>query len=138
MTFQEIINMIRTTAETVNPTGSFIHGRNSDAANTPEKAYPRIHLYPFKRKRAKNNIHHRTSDLLIAFVKQDSGDNDVEEREEIIAEMDVLCGAFLESLEDVYDTAIQFDDITEEPQYNILEGVSGYALQLRIITINGC
>lgn len=130
--------MIRDTAETVNPTGTFIHGRNSDAANSVELPYPRIHLYPFVQDRDAIDTEKRTSNLLLSFVKEDSGEQDMDERETIISEMDTLVDSFLSQLETDYENSIEFTQIRTEPQYQILEGVSGYTLQLNIATQVGC
>jgi hypothetical protein len=63
MTFSQVLNMVRDTANAVNPTGTFIHGRNSDAANAQDLPYPRIHLYPFTQDREPNDDYKRTSTL---------------------------------------------------------------------------
>ena len=138
MDYQQIINAIRNAANAVNPTGTFIHGRNSDAANRPDAPYPRIHLYPFTQDRQPNDLERRSSSILMAFVKADTGDNDVNEREAIIAEMDALCNAFIDELIEENSDAVQFDSVRTEPQYNVLEGVSGFSLSINMVTVAGC
>lgn len=138
MTFSEVLNMVRDTANAVNPTGTFIHGRNSDAANSSDLPYPRIHLYPFRQDRDPIETEKRTSTLLFSFVKADSGDQDQEERELIITEMDALVDAFIDRMAEDYSHSVEFTQIQTEPQYQILEGVSGYSLQLNIRTQVGC
>ena len=138
MTFSQVLNMIRDTANAVNPTGTFIHGRNSDAANSSSLPYPRIHLYPFKQDRDPIEPEKRTSTLLFSFVKADSGEQDEEERETIITEMDALVDSFVDQLITDYENDVEFSQITTEPQYQILEGVSGYSLQLNIKTQVSC
>lgn len=138
MTFQEVLNMVRETAETVNPTGTFVNGRNSDAANASDSPYPRIHLYPFTQERDPIEDHKRTSNLLLSFVDLDSGEQDAEERETIIANMDTLVDAFIAQLQADFENDVEFTQIRTEPQYQILEGVSGYSLQLNIKTQVGC
>ena len=138
MTFSQVLNMIRDTANAVNPTGTFIHGRNSDAANSSDKPYPRIHLYPFRQDRDPIEPEKRTSNLLFSFVKADTGEQDEEEREAIITEMDSLVDSFIDRLIEDYSHSVEFSQITTEPQYQILEGVSGYSLQLNIKTQTGC
>ena len=132
MTFQQVLNMVRDTANAVNPTGHFIHGRNSDAADASDKPYPHVILYPFTQDRAPNDTFKRTSNLLFSFVEKDQGDQDPAPREVIIAAMDVLCEAFIDRLEVDYDSDIEFTSIRSEPQYQILEGVSGYSLSITI------
>lgn len=131
--------MIRDTANAVNPTGTFVHGRNSDAANIGSgESYPRIHLYPFTQEREPLDDHKRTSNLLLSFVELDSGEQDTEERETIIANMDALVDSFMTKLQTDFENDVEFTQIRTEPQYQILEGVSGYTLQLNIKTQTGC
>lgn len=138
MTFSQVLNMIRDTANAVNPTGTFIHGRNSDAANASNLPYPRIHLYPFKQVREPLEPEKRTSNLMLAFVKADSGEQDEEERETIITEMDTLVDSFVDQLITDYKNDFEFTLINTEPLYQILEGVSGYALEINIKTQVSC
>ena len=138
MTFQQILDMVRDTANAVNPTGTFIHGRNSDAANSSSLPYPRIHLYPFPQERSPLDTFKRTTPLLFSFVELDDGTQDESERETIIANMDVLAQSFLDRLELDYETDIEFTSIRTEPQYQILEGVSGYSLSITIKSQVGC
>jgi hypothetical protein len=138
MTFSQVLNMVRDTANAVNPTGTFVHGRNSDAANSSSLPYPRIHLYPFKQDRDPLEPEKRTSTLMFSFVKADTGTQDEEEREDIITEMDALVDSFIDQLIADYENSVEFSQIVTEPQYQILEGVSGYSLQLNIKTQVGC
>jgi hypothetical protein len=138
MTFQQVLDMVRDTAKAVNPTGTFIHGRNSDGANSSALPYPRIMLYPFTQDREPNNTFRRTSNLLFSFVEKDEGFQDEAIREGIISRMDVLSQDFIDRLELDYETDVQFTAIRSEPQYQILEGVSGYSLSITIKSQVGC
>ena len=140
MTFQQVLNMIRDTANhaEVNQTGTFVHGRNSDAANAQGLPYPRIHLYPFIQEIDPLETHRRSSDLLLSFVEADDGSQDEAKREEIIARMGALVDSFVSQLTEDYENDVQFSSIRTEPQYQILEGVSGYTLSLKITTLTGC
>lgn len=138
MDYTQIIEAFRSAAVTVNPTGTFIHGRNSDAANRPDAPYPRIHLYPFTQERSPRDMERRTTDILMSFVKADTGNNDTDERDGIIAEMDVLCNAFIDELIEANDSSLQFDTMRTEPLYNVLEGVSGYSLRVSMVTVTPC
>jgi hypothetical protein len=120
----------------VNATGTFINGRNSDAANIPDAPYPRIHFYPFIQTRSPLDLQQRTSTILMAFVKADTGNNDVLEREEIIGEMGILCDTFVDELESA--NTLQFESVRTEPLFNVLDGVSGFSLELTIVSIAGC
>jgi len=132
MTYQQILDMVRDTAKAVNTTGTFIHGRNSDAANSQALPYPRIHLYPFTQEREPRDTFKRTTPLLFSFVEKDEGLQDEALREGIISRMDLLCQDFLDRLEEDYNSDIEFTSIRSEPQYQILEGVSGYTLSVTI------
>lgn len=138
MTFSQVVDAIRNAAETVNPTGTFVVGRNSDAANSSDLPYPRIHLYPFIQERDPLEDEKRTSNLLLSFVELDTGEQDTEERETIIANMDTLLDAFLAQLIEDNENSMEFTQIRTEPQFQILEGVSGYSLQLNIKTQVEC
>jgi len=138
MTFQQVLDMVRDTANAVNPTGTFIHGRNSDAANAQSLPYPRIHVYPFTQDRDPNDTYKRTSQLLFSFVEKDEGHQDAAKREVIIAAMDSLSQDFIDRLEVDYETDVEFTAIRSEPQYQILEGVSGYSLSITIKSQVGC
>ncbi len=138
MTFQQVLDMVRDTANAVNPTGTFIHGRNSDAANAQSLPYPRIHVYPFTQDRDPNDTYKRTSQLLFSFVEKDEGHQDAAKREVIIAAMDSLSQDFIDRLEVDYETDVEFTAIRSEPQYQILEGVSGYTLSMTIKSQVGC
>ena len=138
MTFQQVLDMVRDTANAVNPTGTFIHGRNSDAANAQSLPYPRIHVYPFTQDRDPSDTFKRTSQLLFSFVEIDAGDQDLAKREVIIAAMDALCDDFIEQIVTDYEHGVEFTAIRSEPQYQILEGVSGYSLSITIKSQVGC
>jgi len=138
MTFQQVLDMVRDTANAVNPTGTFIHGRNSDAANASGAPYPRIHVYPFTQDRDPSDTFKRTSQLLFSFVEIDAGDQDLAKREVIIAAMDALCDDFIDRLVVDYTSDVEFTAIRSEPQYQILEGVSGYTLSITIKSQTGC
>lgn len=138
MTYDQIITALEAAANVVNPTGSFIHGRNSDAANSSDLPYPRIHLYPFTQERDPLETEKRNTPLLFSFVKADDGSQDIEQRRVIIAEMETLVDAFLAELEDTQSANMEFVSVVTEPQYQILEGVSGYSLQLRFKSTVAC
>ena len=50
MTYLETVELIRATAITVNPTGTFIHGRRVDGSLAYDGHYPQILLEPFTTK----------------------------------------------------------------------------------------
>ena len=138
MTFQQILDMVRDTAKAVNPTGTFIHGRNSDAANAQSLPYTRIHLYPFTQDYDPTDTHKRTTQLLMAFVDKDSGAQDQAEREDIINRMNILTDEFLANLEVEFVSDVEFSALRSEPQYQVFEGMSGYSFRATIKSQVGC
>ncbi|MGB0918708.1 MAG: hypothetical protein ACPGU4_14030 [Flavobacteriales bacterium] len=138
MTFLQVLNMVRDTANAVNADGTFVHGRNSEAATKANKPYPRIHLLPFTQQSDPIETHQVRSNMFLQFHKADTGAQDSKEREEILSEMDTLCNAFVGSITENYSKSVQFVTIRTEPQYQVVEGVSGYSLQLEIQTVKGC
>ena len=45
--YQEIVDLIRNAAISVNPNGTFIHGLKSDGSLEYDEPMPQIHLYDF-------------------------------------------------------------------------------------------
>lgn len=119
--YQNIVDLIRATANAVNPSGTFVHARRSDGSLEYDGDMPQIHLYPFnvRGKEAKD------ADLLIGFWQQDSPETSNEEREAIISEMDVLSQQFFETLDET--ETIEIVNLITEPNYRQLAGtLSGY------------
>lgn len=134
LTYQNIVDLIRIVATAVNPSGTFVHARRSDGSLEYPGAMPQIHLYPFNI----SGNEGRQTELLIGFWQQDSPESSNEEREAIIAEMDILCREFLATLDDNYDT-IQLTNIVSEPNYRQLAGtLSGYTLKFTLIGSLDC
>lgn len=127
LTYQNIVDIIRDTATTVNPTGTFVHARRSDGSLEYSGAMPQIHLYPFQVKGS--NVNQAVeADLIIGFWKQDSPESSNEEREQIISDMDILQRAFKEELDETQ--TIELLNFVAEPNYRQLSGtLSGYIIR---------
>lgn len=126
-TYENLVDLIRNIANSVNPTGTFVHARRSDGSLEYDGAMPQIHLYPFTLRGTDT----KETDLLIAFWQQDSPASSNEEREAIIQEMDVLSRTFMETLDD-YET-LEILGFNGEPQYRQLAGtLSGFAVRFTI------
>jgi uncharacterized DUF497 family protein len=136
MKYHQIVSLIRDVSESVNPTGTFIHGRNSDAATAADRPYPRIVLYPFDTNQQGKDLERKTSNLLLTFVEPDSGENITEERETIIGRMDELVTEWLANLTD--RNAVELVSVRREQLIYVLEGVTGYSLALTIAHQDEC
>lgn len=135
MAYQDAVNVVRNAAAAVNASGFFVHGRRSDGSINYDEAFPQIHLYPFT---SSANIADNWVDIFdmqIGFWQQDSPESTPEEREAIIAEMDVLMRAFITELRNT--SLVQIDTLTTEPQYRTLSAtLSGYACRFRLTIVN--
>lgn len=131
MSYQAVVNVIRDTANAVNPTGTFTHGRRSDASLEFDGTFPQIHLFPFVGDVDKTNAYTESYSIQMLFCGQDAPDSSNEEREAIIAAMDVLSREFINTL---FDTdGVTMSRIRTEPNYRILSGTtSGYIVSFTL------
>jgi hypothetical protein len=129
MTYNEVVTLVSNIAATVNTDGAFFHGRTFDTTLEFGSLWPQIHLYPFTQTDDLNNGSTNKSDLLIGFWKPDGHENTMEQREEIISDMDELSRLFTEEFKK--SSGIQIISLRREPQYLTQMGVaSGVAVQL--------
>jgi hypothetical protein len=136
MKYQQVVKLIRDVSEVVNNTGTFIHGRNSDAAAASDRPYPRIVLYPFDTTQEGKDLERKQSNLLLTFVEPDTGQNSTAEREAIIDRMDVLIDEWLEDLTD--RNTVELVTVRREQLIYVIEGVTGCGLQLTIAHQDEC
>lgn len=138
MSYQTTVNAIRAAAEAVNPNGTFTHGRRVDASQKSiQTNFPLIHLFPININKASGAEFIDTSTILIGFFQQDRPDTSMEEREAIIAEMDMLCSSFLTELE--ANKKISVASVVAEPQYQMFSGtVSGFAIRFNLQDFTPC
>lgn len=131
MSYRAVVNVIRDTANAVNPTGTFTHGRRSDASLEFDGTFPQIHLFPFVGDVDKTNAYTESYSIQMLFCGQDTSDSSNEEREDIIAAMDVLSREFINTL---FDTdGVTMIRIRTEPNYRILSGTtSGYIVSFTL------
>lgn len=131
MTYKEIVTLVKTIAETINPDGSFFHGRTYETTLEFGSVYPQIHLYPFTMQPEQSNYNIIRSELLVAFWKQDGHENTMEQREDMIAEMDDLCVLFEAAIRATEN--VQVLSFRKEPQYLSQMGVvSGIACNISL------
>lgn len=135
MTYQGTVDLIRNLAYLVNPNGLFIHGRRSDGSLEYPNVFPQIHLYPLRQSVDINNGN-VISEALLFFWQQDSPESSNEEREAIIAQMDVLSINFLALLN---NEIIGLSNARKTPEYRQLAGtVSGYGLAFTLSSKISC
>jgi hypothetical protein len=134
--YQNIVNACRAAV----PNGErFIHGRLIDFSQGYTGTYPLITLLPFTVQDARStpDAVFDSASIVIGFWKQDRPDTTAEEREAIIAEMDLLSDAFLDNLLD--NSRIKLTNIQKEPQYQMFQAtLSGFAISLTIQLTQPC
>lgn len=147
MTHQQIIDLIRDTANTVNAGGGFVYGTRFDGsihsvstgADGVTPGFPLIHLYSSSKSVDRNNDNHKWS-LVVAFWYQDDlqnvpGQTDTA-REEILANAETLCDSFMEELS---GSMIMIENENQTPEVLQLAGtVSGWSCSFDIISKDDC
>jgi hypothetical protein len=137
MEYKNLINLIRSTANKVNPTGLFEHGRRVDAALNYNENFPQILLMPVRHtvNRTDANVGNR---IVILFLAQDTPETSPEEREEIIQKMWELYNKFMERLHED-NPIIQITEEIATPEYRAMQATaSGYATQFNLLTKLEC
>lgn len=133
MSYQAVVNIIRDTANEVNPDGFFSHGRRSDFTLENDKTFPQIFLLPLSSDVDLTNNYSELYTATVMFLDKDSPDSSQEKREEIIAKMDDLCRDFVNTI--YVADGFQVSGIRTQPYYREMNQVgSGYILSFRIQT----
>jgi len=137
VSYQQTVNEIRTAANAVNPNGRFDHGRHVDLSQLFDGAYDMIYLYPINLTKSVDPEFIDSSVILMGFFKQDRTDTSNLEREQIIADMDVLSDSFLEQLSE--SKFVKITNVTKEPQYQQYQGtISGFAVRFNYQNFEPC
>ena len=134
----DIVNLLSEIAEEVNPTGTFYHGRVSDANLAIErKPLPQIHLYPFKITHPVTNGVDNVPNILMAFIFQDSPNSSDEDRTEIINQADIMQRKFENWL---ISRDVQYSNYEAEPFYKQFNGItSGMFIRFQLqVKTNPC
>lgn len=136
MNYQDIVDLCRVTANLVNPTGHFVHGRRTDGSLDYDYAFPQIHLLPVQTTfDISNDL--KTHQLILFFWEQDSPESSNEEREAKIAAMDILSDLFLFELFE--NQQLNISDVLKTPEYRQLAGTaSGYGISFSLTTKLEC
>lgn len=135
MRYPDLVALIKTTAETVNPTGFFWHGRISEASINHEQPFPQVHSYTGTHSKTGGALRYN---VLLAFYGQDVADSNADESLAIHGQMQVLADQFLKAFKD--NASIQVSDsITVEPltKDRLIMG-SGWALRFSVEAIEVC
>jgi hypothetical protein len=134
--YQNIVNVCR---DAVPNDLRFIHGRLVDFSQAFSGTYPLVTLFPFTINDARStpdNIFDNAS-VVLGFYQQDRTDTTAEEREQLIAETDLISDLFLNNI--LESNQIKLTNIQKEPQYQQFQGtLSGYAISFTISLISPC
>jgi hypothetical protein len=118
----DVVNLIESIAQKVNPTGVFYEGKIADAyLQLESKRFPQIHLYPFTITNVSVNGLDVIPTILIAFLFEDSPHSSNKDRQDIINEADIMQRKFKSWLE-YHD--VQFDNYKAEPFYKQFNSIS--------------
>lgn len=89
--YVDVVNLFKDVCESVNPVGTFYHGRASDAKIFLDTyPHPQIHLYSFTIQKQPNNSLDIVNGLQLAVILEDSPHSDNEEMLTIIDEADKI------------------------------------------------
>src|SRR5687768_2384443 len=108
MSYKSTVDIIRTVANEVNPSGRFICGRLVDLSNRFNGDYPIIFLPSSFKTRKLNRSDFNESRIILAFIDQDKPDSDEEYREDLIDRMQTLSELF-------------YSKITENKRVDVLD-----------------
>lgn len=135
MTYQDVVDLIRTTAETVNPSGFFTHARRVDFSLNYDETGPYICLLPVRSTDNPNTYKEEWS-ITMLFLKQDAPDSTELEREGLIQDMYTLSKAFTDLL---YESMVELGNILRTPEYRILSATAtGYSIQFTLLSKEEC
>lgn len=128
--YLDFISLFQSAHNAVNSAGTFYHGRVSDANlaidNNP---LPQIHVYPFKVK-PENGVDVSTN-ILIAFIFQDSPHSSDTDRNVITDQADTMARKFVQYIDSQSDEIRSWEI---EPFYKQFSGVtSGVFLRLSMV-----
>jgi hypothetical protein len=117
----------------------FIHGRLIDFTQGYTGTYPLVTLLPFtiNDSRSTPDGVFDNANLVVGFWKEDRPDTTAEEREALIAEMDILSDLFISNI--LESNSTKLTNIQKEPQYQMFQAtLSGYAIAFNISLVSPC
>lgn len=143
MTYQQIVDMLRDSANAVNPNGFFHHGRREDfSLQYPQVAFRTGYagiglLSPTPRTTVDKINAIVTHECIMVFMEQDAPDSTEDNREDIIARMYVLSEQFMDYIYNNYPVAISNE--VKTPDYRqFMATLSGYSMTFTISDVISC
>ena len=143
MTYQQIVTMLRDSANAVNPNGFFHHGRREDfSLQYPQLAFRTGYagiglLSPTPRTTVDKVNAIVTHECVMVFMEQDAPDSTEDDREDIIARMYVLSEQFMDYIYNNYPVAITNE--VKTPDYRqFMATLSGYSMTFTISDVISC
>lgn len=132
MTYAQTITLFETIAASVNPTGTFIHGRRTDGSLAYPEAMPQIHLYPFIVTPDLVDGNDQAN-IVMGFWKQGAAEASQDENKSYLSDMDVIARAFLNELNNT--TGVNLSSIRMETGYNLFPAVlTGWTVTFTLIS----
>jgi hypothetical protein len=134
--YQNIVDVCR---ESIPRDIRFIHGRLIDFTQGYTGTYPLVTLLPFtiNDSRSTPDGVFDNANLVVGFWKEDRPDTTAEEREALIAEMDILSDLFIFNI--LESNSTKLTNIQKEPQYQMFQStLSGYAIAFNISLVSPC
>jgi len=134
--YQNIVDLCR---ESIPRDIRFIHGRLIDFTQGYTGTYPLVTLLPFTINDARSTPDgvFDNANLVVGFWKEDRPDTTAEEREALIAEMDILSDLFISNI--LESNSTKLTNIQKEPQYQMFQAtLSGYAIAFNISLVSPC
>jgi hypothetical protein len=146
---EKIVTIIRETAATVNPSGSFLYGSELDASfyfqnnSTPnsEEQKTQISLIPFTiTKNTNSNLSYDSSNLSMVFSRSADVDDTPQRKEIIMNEMASIAEAFISILDEASaPISYSIGNVQMEANYHFWMGTnSGYIVTFQINVIKSC
>lgn len=122
-TYLQTVNEIRSAATSVNPLGTFDHGRRVDLSQESIKVkFPYVFLLPIDISDADGDSFFDSSVILMRFLDQDKPASSMHERELLIHKMDLLVDSFLNKLRE--NTLVSVTASDREPEYQVFNGTA--------------
>ena len=127
--YTDAIAIFKDIAETINPNGTFYHGRISDAnLAIDRKPLPQIHVNPFRIQ--PSGAVDSAPNILIAFLFQDSPNSTDTQRNDITNLADIMQRKFKQALN---EQDVQVSNWEAEPFYKKFSGViSGMYVRFKL------
>ena len=133
MIYSALFDIIKSTAESVNASGSFIHGRRLDITLGYPETFPQIHLLPSITNVDSPVESFDTTNVLMGFFGVGGQELSPDQSKDIIADSDVLARAFRTAL--MLVNGIDVTSFRIEPAYNLYAGVmTGVSVSFNVIS----